>query len=93
MVFSFYVPIKFSNALQIIGTLRAGGDTKFALFAEIFPLWGFGVPMAFILSIYTSLPIYFIIGIINLEEIIKFFLVLKRFLSYKWLKNLTLEAE
>lgn len=91
MIFSFYVPIKFSNALQIIGTLRAGGDTKFALMAEIFPLWLVGVPLAFILSIYSNLPIYVIVGIMNVEELIKFGLVLKRFFSYKWVKNLTVQ--
>lgn len=90
-VFSFYVPIKFSNALQIVGTLRAGGDTKFALFAELGPLWLVGVPLAFILSIYTSLPLYMIIAIVNVEEVLKFFLVLGRFLKFKWVKNLTLE--
>lgn len=90
-VFSFYAPIKFSNALQIIGTLRAGGDTKFVLFAELGPLWLIGVPLAFILSIFTSLPLYLIIAIVNAEEIVKFFLVIGRFLQYKWVKNLTLE--
>ncbi len=30
-VFSFYIPIKFVNALQIVGTLRAGGDTLYSL--------------------------------------------------------------
>lgn len=91
LIFSFYVPIKFSNAIQIIGTLRAGGDTKYALKAEIIPLWLIGVPLAFILSIYSSLPIYVIVGIMNTEELVKFFLVIKRFFSYKWANNLTLE--
>lgn len=91
MVFSFFVPIKFSNALQIIGTLRAGGDTRYALFSELIPLWLFGVPMAFILSIFTTLPVYVIMGIINIEEIIKLFFVIKRFFSYKWANNLTIQ--
>jgi len=90
-VFSFYIPIKFSNALHIVGTLRAGGDTKFVLFAEIGPLWLIGVPLAFILSIFSSLPLYLIIAIVNIEEIVKFFLVLTRFLQYKWVRNLTIE--
>lgn len=90
-VFSFYVPLKFSNALQIIGTLRAGGDTKFVLLAEVGPLWLIGVPLAFILSIFTSLPLFVIIAIVNIEEVVKFFLVLGRFLQYKWVKNLTLD--
>ena len=91
LIFSFYVPIKFTNGMQIIGTLRSGGDTRYALFAEIGPLWLIGVPLAFILSIYTDLPIYVIVGIINLEELVKFFFVLKRFFTYKWANNLTLE--
>ena len=91
MVFSFYVPIKFVNALQIIGTLRAGGDTRYAMISEMLPLWLVGVPLAFILSIYTTLPVYIIMGLVNLEEIIKLGLVLKRFFSFKWANNLTAE--
>lgn len=90
-VFSFYIPIKFTNALQIVGTLRSGGDTVYSLIAEIIPLWLIGVPLAFILSIYSNLPIYWIVAIVNIEEIIKLFLLLWRFFSYKWVKNLTLE--
>jgi putative MATE family efflux protein len=88
IVFSFYVPIKFVNVIHIIGTLRAGGDTLFSFLVEMFALWGIGVPLAFILTIYTSLPLYVIIGIINIEEIVKFVLVNKRFFTYKWAKNL-----
>ena len=43
MIFSFFVPIKFINALQIVGTLRAGGDTRYAMFSEMIPLWLVGV--------------------------------------------------
>lgn len=88
-VFSFYIPIKFVNAIQIIGTLRAGGDTKYALLSEIIPLWLIGVPLAFILSLYTSLPLWAIMAIINVEEIVKFGIVIRRFFSYKWANNLT----
>lgn len=89
VVFAFYQPIKFTNAIHIIGTLRSGGDTKFALFAEVLPLWGVGIPLAFILSIYTSLDIYVIVAIVNVEEIIKFIFVNLRFRTYKWATNLT----
>ncbi len=91
LMFSFYIPIKFTNAIQIIGTLRAGGDTRFALFAELIPLWFIGVPLAFILSIYTTLPLWAILAIVNVEELIKFVIVLRRFFTYKWANNLTTE--
>lgn len=88
-VFSFYIPIKFSNALHIVGTLRAGGDTKYALFAELFPLWFIGVPLAFLLSIYTTLPLFIIVALVNIEELVKFVIVLSRFFTFKWVHNLT----
>ena len=90
-IFSFYLVIKFVNVIQIVGTLRAGGDTLYTLLAEIGPLWLIGVPLAFILSIYTRLPLYLIVAIVNVEEIIKVVLLLSRFFTFKWLKNLTLE--
>jgi putative MATE family efflux protein len=89
MIFSFFVPIKFVNALHIIGTLRSGGDTVFAFVAEVGVLWGIGVPLAFILSLYTSLPLHIIVLIVNGEEVVKFFLVNSRFFTYKWANNLT----
>lgn len=89
IVFSFYQPIKFTNAIHIIGTLRSGGDTKFALFAEAGALWGLGVPLAFILSIFTNLDIFIIVAIVNVEELIKFIFVNLRYKTYKWANNLT----
>lgn len=89
MAFSFYMPIKFTNAMHIVGTLRSGGDTVFAFLAEVVVLWGIGVPLAFILSIYTDLPLYIIVAIVNVEELIKFVLVNVRFFTFKWAKNLT----
>ncbi len=89
-VFSFYIVIKFVNVIQIVGTLRSGGDTLYSLLAEILPLWLVGVPLAFILSIYSGLPLYIIVAIVNIEEILKLILLLWRFMSFKWVKNLTI---
>ena len=60
-VYAVYAPIKFLNAIMIVGSLRSGGDTKFALFVEILSLWGIGVPLAFLLSSFTSFPLYLFI--------------------------------
>ncbi len=89
LMFSFYVPIKFVNAIHIIGTLRSGGDTTFAFLAEAGALWTIGVPLAFILARFTNLPLYIVVGIVNLEELVKFFIVNIRFMQFKWVSNLT----
>jgi putative MATE family efflux protein len=88
-VYAFYAPIKFLNAIMIVGILRSGGDTKFALFIEILSLWGLGVPLAFVLSRFTQLPLYIIIIFVNFEEITKFLLGYRRTKSGKWINNLT----
>ncbi len=91
-IYAVYAPIKFLNAIFIVGTLRSGGDTKFALFAEIFSLWGIGVPLAFALSYFTDLPLYMIILFVNFEEVGKFVLCYRRSASGKWINNLTMES-
>ncbi len=91
-VFSFYITVKFVNVIQIVGTLRAGGDTFYSLLAEVLPLWLIGVPLAFVLSIYSELPLYLIVAIVNVEEIVKLVLLLLRFFTFKWVKNLTIET-
>ncbi len=90
-IFAVYAPIKFLNAIIIVGSLRSGGDTKYALFSEVTALWGLGVPLAFILSYFSNLPLYMIIVFVNFEEIFKLFLVYRRSASGKWIKNLTLD--
>lgn len=90
-IFAVYAPIKFLNAIIIVGSLRSGGDTKYALFSEVTALWGLGVPLAFILSYYSNLPLYMIIVFVNFEEIFKLFLVYRRSASGKWIKNLTVD--
>lgn len=91
-IYAVYAPIKFLNAIIIVGTLRSGGDTKYALISEVIGLWGVGVPLAFILSYFSNWPIYMIIVFVNFEEIVKFILVYRRSASGKWIKNLTAES-
>lgn len=92
-IYAIYAPIKFLNAIFVVGTLRAGGDTRFALIADLGALWIYGVPLAFVLSIFTPLPLYMIILFVNVEEIIKFVLLYTRVKRNKWINNLTLEYE
>lgn len=90
-IYALYLPIKFMNALHIVGTLRSGGDTVYALISELAPLWLYGVPIAFILAITTQLSLPTILVIMNIEELIKFALLVTRYKGHRWIKNLTLD--
>lgn len=85
LVIGAFLALHLHNGIHITGTLRAGGDTKFAMLAEIFCVWFVAVPLAFISAIVWKVPIHWAVAIVRLEEVTKFFIVTKRFISKKWL--------
>jgi len=82
------IPVKMLTSLFIVGILRSGGDTRFSLFLEIGSVWGIGVPLAFIGAVFLKLPVYIVVAMIYFEEVVKLILVLPRFKSKKWIRNL-----
>lgn len=75
------------NGIHVTGTLRCGGDTKFAMLTETATVWLIGVPLAFITSLYLQLPIYLAVLAVKSEEAVKAVFLTKRYFSRKWLKN------
>lgn len=87
-LFSMIIPVKMLTSLFIVGILRSGGDTRFSLFLEIGSVWGIGVPLAFIGAAFLKFPVYIVVAMIYFEEVVKLILVLPRFKSKKWIRNL-----
>ena len=55
LVYAFSSWLKVFNFMLFIGALRAGGDTRYAMFTELFSIWLIGVPSALIAdSFYIS---------------------------------------
>lgn len=88
VIYSIMLFVKVYNASIITGVLRSGGDTTFAMFAETGCVWLVGVPLAFIGALVLQLPVYFVVLLVQIEEVIKFFITSYRFKSRKWVKNL-----
>ncbi len=70
--------------LQIVGVLRAGGDTKFAMLAEVGSVWLIAVPMAFIATSVWHQPIYIVMLLVRIESVVKSLVVTTRWVSCKW---------
>lgn len=87
-IYGIMMPLKVFNGLNIVGTFRCGGDTKFAMFLEIGSVWLIGVPLVFLGALYLALPVYFVVLMAQAEEIVKGILYWRRFRSKKWLNNL-----
>jgi putative MATE family efflux protein len=75
------------TGMNIVGTLRAGGDTRFAMLTECGTIWLVGVPMAFLGALALELPIYWVVLMVKMEEVVKFFILYRRFISGRWVKN------
>lgn len=87
-VYVMVIFFKLLNWTILIGVLRAGGDTKIAFYLDVLPLYLYAIPTAFI-GLYFRIPIYILVGLVNMEEVIKLFFSVRRYISMKWVKDIT----
>lgn len=96
LIFMFFVMSYFTvaqslNATLVVGVFRSGGDTKFGLIMDVATMWGcsilIGALAAFVFK--ASVPVVYVI--LMSDEVIKIPITLKRYASYKWLKDVTRE--
>ena len=92
-VVSFFLWIRVNNMTIVVGILRAGGDTRFSLFLDGIIIWIVGVPMAYLGAFVFDFPVYLVYLCAMSEEATKWILGLRRFLSRKWINNLTVHVE
>jgi putative MATE family efflux protein len=90
---SFLIPVKAFSMMIVVGILRSGGDTRYAMFTEITGVWGIGVPLAFLGVLVFHLPIYYMYLLVGLEEFYKALVGLFRVRSKKWITRLVQEVE
>jgi len=88
VVYGIVMLFKIHNAAIVTGALRSGGDTRFAMFADIGTVWIIGVPLAFIGALVFQIPVYWVVALVQTEEIVKFFILRWRFFSKIWVRNL-----
>ena len=75
------------NGVMVSGTLRSGGDTRFAMLTEVGTVWLIGVPIAFLTSLKLGWPVYLAVLAVKSEGVVKGVILLRRFLSKKWLNT------
>ena len=92
-ILAFAIIVKTSNFALIVGTMRAGGDTRYILMVEFGTMWLYGVPAALISAHIFHLPVYYVAVVIYIEELIKLFFILRRFFSKHWIHNLAAASE
>jgi putative MATE family efflux protein len=92
-IVTFFLWIRVNNMTTVVGILRAGGDTRFSLFLDGIIIWIVGVPMAYLGAFVFDLPVHLVYLCAMSEEATKWVLGIRRYLSRKWINNLTLHVE
>lgn len=86
-IYCIYGISRVFNLMMIVGILRGGGDTKFAMFAEIGIVWLVGVPLGLFGSIVLKLSVVYVVWMIMTEELVKSVVGFFRLKSGKWVHN------
>jgi putative MATE family efflux protein len=88
LVYALSAWLRVFNFMLFIGALRAGGDTRYAMFTELFSIWVIGVPAALIGGFVLHYPVYLVYALVLLEEAAKAIVIVRRYLSRKWIHDL-----
>ncbi len=86
-IIALYFPIYIITA-TLFFTLRAGGDVKGVLYVDGLFMIFIGVPIAFVLNKYFSLPIVLTFFIAQSTDILKLYVINLRYKTYIWVKKL-----
>ncbi|WP_042277626.1 MATE family efflux transporter [[Clostridium] dakarense] len=92
IIMGILMALKSFNVLLVIGILRSGGDTKYALFLELGCMWLVSIPLTFIAAL-KGAPIYVLVLLTYSEELVKFIFGMPRALSKKWAANIVKEMD
>ncbi len=77
------------DPMFIIGVMRAGGDTRYSAILDVGAIWLGGIPALAVTAFVLHLPVQWVFLAIFTENLIKNAFGLRRFLSRRWIRNLT----
>ncbi|MEE1011099.1 MAG: MATE family efflux transporter [Acutalibacteraceae bacterium] len=90
MIYCLWLPFRNIPYTLIVGTFRAGGDTKVGIAYDMISLYLLGVPVVAYLGLVAKVDFgYLILAMYLCEDIPKIIMSLYRFKSKKWIRNLT----
>ena len=89
---SIRIALRLFNVV-VFAALRAGGDAKFLAMLDSGIMLGFGVPLAYFLVLVCGLTdIAMVFLLVQLEQVVRMIVGIKRFRGNIWAKNLTQEV-
>ncbi len=89
LIQSYYVVGMAVNITFFSGIFRSGGDTRFGFWVDTITLWGWMIPMGFLLAFWVKIPPMWVYFFLMLDEFFKITPCYLRYRTYKWARNIT----
>ncbi len=89
IIYGVVMGLKTFNGINIIGTFRSGGDTKFAMMLEVGTMWLIGVPIVFAAALIFDVSVVYVVLFSLVEDVVKAAICIKRYRSKKWINRVT----
>ncbi len=84
-----FVFLQSISAMNIVGIMRAGGDTRAAMVIDVGTLWLVSLPVGLTVGYVLRLPPPYVYLCMSCDELLKVFICLIRYKKDKWLHNVT----
>ena len=88
-VYAVVIVFQSFNTVNIVGILRGGGDTRFAMVIDLTTLWCIALPLGALSGLVFRLPVAVFFTLMLGDEPSKFLIGIWRFKTGKWLQNVT----
>ena len=88
-IMCYYAVAQSYNTTLVVGVFRAGGDTRFGLFLDLFYMWGISILGGFLAAFVFHLDIIWVYIILLSDEVLKIPITTLRYRSRRWLCNIT----
>nr|MDE5977370.1 MATE family efflux transporter [Turicibacter sp.] len=91
IIYAIFMLPRVYNGVQIVGILRGGGDAKYGSIAQGLSMWLVGIPLAFFAAYGLKWSVSSVIFLSTFEEVLRAFILRRRFKSNKWINNMVEE--
>lgn len=86
------MPLRSFECTNIVGVLRGGGDVRMATLIDLTPLWAVALPLAALSGLVFKIGIFWVYLSMMSENVVKAVLSTRRFLSGKWINDVTISV-
>lgn len=93
LVYLIVMPLRSFDITNVVGVLRAGGDTKVAAILDLLPLWLVSIPCMALFALVLDAPIPLVCAATQFESLIKMPVGLLRLRSRKWINDVTIGGD